>query len=82
MRKNLEMLCPKCKRICDFFEIDDGPDVEDDSLTYISYNCENCNIHLDGKNKNWYNGDEVACYLHLDHAKPFMTREEYQKFCA
>ena len=77
----MRLYCPKCKKTCDFFEIDDGPDVAQDEPTYISYNCENCNIHLDGKNKNWYNGDEVSCYLHLIYAKPYMTKEEYKKFC-
>ena len=73
----MKMYCPKCKTERDFFEIDDGPDVDDDTLTYFSYNCEVCYIHLDGKNKNWYNSEEVSCYLHVDHAKPFMTSEEY-----
>ena len=73
------MYCPKCKKSSDFFEIDDGPDVDDDKVAYISYNCEICNVHLDGKNNNWYNGDEVACYLHTDYSKPYMTSEEYKK---
>ena len=42
------MYCPKCKAITEFYEIDDGPDVDDSQLTYTSYNCEVCNIHLDG----------------------------------
>jgi len=71
------MFCPKCKGNTEFYEIDDGPDLQENELTYMSYNCEICNIHLDGKNNNWYNGDEVSCYLHLKHAKPFMTNEEY-----
>ncbi len=61
----------------DFYEIDDGPDVDDDKLTYLSYNCQFCNLHLDGNNKNWYNGEDVACYLHVDLVEPFMTSKEY-----
>jgi len=76
----MEKFCPKCKKNTEFYEIDDGPDVDDDHLTYTSYNCELCNLHLDGKNNNWYNGDEVSCYLHLEHAKPYMTGEEYSRF--
>ena len=75
----MKMYCPKCKRNQEFYEIDDGPDVDDDSLTYFSYNCQICNLHLDGNNKNWYNGEDVACYLHVLHATPFMTSEEYDK---
>jgi len=73
----MNMFCPKCKMNREFYEIDDGPDVDDDKLTYMSYNCEVCNIHLDGKNKNWYNGDEVSCYLHIERVKPYLTSEEY-----
>ena len=73
------MYCPKCKTTTEFYEIDDGPDVDDSQVTYTSYNCEICNIHLDGKNKNWYHGEEVSCYLHVDHAEPYMTSEEYNK---
>lgn len=73
------MYCPKCKSVTDFYEIDDGPDVDDEKITYISYNCEVCNIHLDGNNHNWYNGEEVSCYLHLEFAIPFMTSKEYQR---
>ncbi len=75
----MKMYCPKCKINREFYELDDGPDVDDDSLTYFSYNCQFCNLHLDGNNNNWYNGDDVACYLHLAHAKPFMTSKEYDK---
>ncbi len=73
------MYCPKCKTNTEFYEIDDGPDVDDSKLTYTSYNCEVCNIHLDGKNKNWYNGEEVSCYLHVELAEPYMKNEEYIK---
>ena len=73
------MYCPKCKANTEFYEIDDGPDVDDNHIAYTSYNCEICNIHLDGKNKNWYHGEEVSCYLHVEHAKPYMTNEEYAK---
>ena len=75
----MKMFCPKCKINREFFEIDDGPDVADEKLTYFSYNCEICNIHLDGKNQNWYNGEDVSCYLHVKNAKPFMTSEEYAR---
>ena len=75
----MEMYCPKCKTMTEFFEIDDGPDVDDEKIAYISFNCEICNSHLDGNNKNWYDGNEVACYLHLKYSKPFMTSEEYEK---
>jgi hypothetical protein len=75
----MKMYCPKCKMKREFYEIDDGPDVADEKLTYFSYNCEMCNVHLDGKNKNWYNGDDVSCYLHVDHAQPYMTSEEYSR---
>ena len=73
------MYCPKCKKNTEFYEIDDGPDVDDDKLTYFSYNCEVCNLHLDGNNNNWYNGEDVSCYLHVDHVTPYMTSEEYDK---
>ena len=73
------MYCPKCKTNKEFYEIDDGPDVQNEELAYTSFNCETCNIHLDGKNRNWYDGDEVACYLHLEYATPYMTKEEYEK---
>jgi hypothetical protein len=73
------MYCPKCKKNTEFYEIDDGPDVDDDKLTYFSYNCEECNLHLDGNNNNWYNSEDVSCYLHVDHATPYMTSEEYNK---
>ena len=63
----------------EFYELDDGPDVDDNTLTYFSYNCQFCNWHGDGNNNNWYNGDDVACYLHVKHAKPFMTSEEYDE---
>lgn len=75
----MEMFCPKCKSNTEFYEIDDGPDVEDTTISYISYNCEVCNSHLDGNNKNWYDGNEVVCYLQLEYAKPFMTSTEYDK---
>ena len=75
----MEMFCPKCKANTEFYEIDDCPDVEDTSISYISYNCEVCNSHLDGNNKNWYDGNEVVCYLQLEYAKPFMTSVEYEK---
>jgi len=75
----MNMYCPKCKMDREFYEIDDGPDVADENLTYFSYNCEICNIHLDGKNKNWYNSEEVSCYLHVGQAKPFMTSAEYYR---
>ena len=71
--------CPKCKKKTEFYEIDDGPDVDDEQVTYTSYNCEICNIHLDGSNDTWYDGDEVSCYLHIEYAKPFMTAEEFKK---
>ena len=73
------MYCPKCKKNTEFYDIDDGPDVDDDKLTYTSFNCEVCNLHLDGKNKNWYNGEDVSCYLHVERAKPYMTSVEYDK---
>jgi len=73
------MYCPKCKKNTEFYDIDDGPDVDDDNLTYTSYNCEVCNLHLDGKNKNWYNCEDVSCYLHVGQAKPYMTSVEYDK---
>lgn len=73
----MQIYCPKCKARTEFYEIDDGPDVDDEQLAYTSYNCEICNMHLDGNNKNWYDGNEVACYLHLENAKAYMTKEEY-----
>ena len=73
------MYCPKCKTDTEFYEIDDGPDVDDDKLTYTSYNCEVCNLHLDGKNNNWYSGEDVACYLQVERAKPYITSIEYEK---
>ncbi|HUU48462.1 MAG TPA: hypothetical protein VMW55_06740 [Nitrosopumilaceae archaeon] len=63
----------------EFYDIDDGPDVADEKLTYFSYNCEICNIHLDGKNKNWYDSEDVSCYLQVEQAKPYMTSEEYSR---
>ncbi len=75
----MKMYCPKCNMNTEFYEIDDGPDVDDDKLTYFSYNCEVCNLHLDGKNNNWYDGEDVSCYLHVDNAKPYMTSEEYDE---
>ena len=71
--------CPKCKTSTEFYEIDDGPDVDDDKIAYTSYNCGICNLHLDGKNNNWYNGEDVSCYLHIEWAKPYMTSREYNK---
>jgi hypothetical protein len=73
------MYCPKCKKNTEFYDIDDGPDVDDDTLTYTSYNCEVCNLHLDGKNQNWYNSEDVSCYLHVERAKPYMTSIEYTR---
>ena len=73
------MYCPKCKKNTAFYEIDDGPDIDDDKLTYFSYNCEVCNLHLDGNNNNGYNGEDVSCYLHVDHVTPYMTSEEYDE---
>ncbi|MGD2106959.1 MAG: hypothetical protein PVH93_05060 [Nitrosopumilaceae archaeon] len=75
----MEMYCPKCKSKTEFYEIDDGPDVDDDTIAYTSYNCDVCNIHLDGNNRNWYNGDEVVCYQQLEKAIPYMTSEEYNR---
>jgi len=73
------MYCPKCRKETEFYEIDDGPDVDDNTIAYISYNCEECNLHLDGNNRNWYLGEEVSCYLQLEHATPYMTSEEYHR---
>ena len=75
----MNIYCPKCKTGREFYEIDDGPDVADEKLTYFSYNCKICNIHLDGKNKNWYDGEDVSCYLHVDLVKPYMTSEDYSR---
>ena len=36
----MKMYCPKCKENSEFYEIDDGPDVDDDTIAYTSYNCE------------------------------------------
>ena len=77
--EKLKIYCPRCKATTEFYEIDDGPDIDDETLTYISFNCEVCYIHLDGKNKNWYNSEDVSCYLHVGRATPFMTSEEYAK---